>query len=74
MPEEPFRQVDFSDCIEALNNYGDAEREFGALKRPATEVDREKVRLAKVNALYMIDLISRMKPSKRDPEPNSEET
>lgn len=52
-------QITFTDCIDAVTNYGNAEREFGSLVRPVNEDDRERVRLAKVRVLQMIDLISR---------------
>lgn len=68
--QPPCCSVSFSDCVEALNNYGNAEREFGALGRPVNEEDREKVRLAKIRVLQLIDLISR--PNSNCPEKNSE--
>jgi len=47
--------VNFSDYLDAVNHYGDAEREFGKLTRPVTEEDREKVRVAKVTLLQMVN-------------------
>lgn len=51
--------ANFYDFIDALNGYGDAEREFGAKERPINEEDREKVRLAKMRVFCVVDLISR---------------
>ena len=57
-PETP-EITTFSDCLDALNTYGEAERAFGKKtgerKEPITEKDREEVRLAKVKALQKIN-------------------
>lgn len=45
----------FSDLLAAVNTYGNAEREFGELTSPVTEEDREKVRIAKVTLLQLIN-------------------